>query len=453
MRGFHSIKGAARAANAKMIESLCHQSETSLSPYRAGDTAVPLELIDQLATTLNEMRSAGESLRKHGVEKTEKQTSSGGESSTVRIDGARLDRLLTRSSELHVRCGRLEELSGALEELRALVAGDGNRERVREELTTVRRTFDRERRELLAASVELDRDVRNIRQLPFLAACRGLERAAMDAARTYGRQVDLNIVEDAEIDRSVVEAIRSPLLHLVRNAVAHGIEDPDERTRRGKSVRGTVRVSAEVSGRQVLVTVADDGRGIEIARIQARADALNLPRPETVEEASALLLSPGFSTAKQVDEIAGRGVGLDVVHREITAMHGQVLLDSTPGSGMSITLRLPLTLRVLRMLNFSAGSERYAIPTNSVQRLLRLRHEDMFTVDGSVFTSVDDEEIEVEELTRAVGGASPVQASERFALVLTAAGTSRAFLVDDVEDENEAIVRELGPWLEHAPLV
>ena len=209
---------------------------------------------------------------------------------------------------------------------------------------------------------------------PFVDACQGLERTVRDVARAVDKEVEL-IIEggDLELDRSVLEGLKDPLNHLVRNAVDHGLETSLERQEAGKPAQGRITVSAALRGTQVEVIVADDGKGLDWEAIRLQARKQGLAEPSDDRAMAELIFHPGFSTAPIITHISGRGVGLDVVKSRAEALHGSIDVRSEPGRGTRFTLAVPLTLTTLRMLLVSAGSQIFALASTNVQKLLARR--------------------------------------------------------------------------------
>ncbi len=225
---------------------------------------------------------------------------------------------------------------------------------------------------------QLDDDVFHARMLPFSDACGGLERAVRDIATATNKEVTL-VLEgtDVEVDRSVLEGLKDPLLHLVRNAVDHGVDLPARRVAAGKPARATVRVSAEFRGGQVEVRVEDDGRGLDLHRIREIARKREMEIPDDPSEQVRLIFVPGFSTAKLITDISGRGVGLDVVRSQVESLHGSVDVSFEPGKRTSFILTVPLTLTTVRSMLVSVAGQIYAIPTSAVQWLVRFGADDV----------------------------------------------------------------------------
>jgi len=324
----------------------------------------------------------------------------------------------------------LERTERALE---ALVAG----------LAADRRTLDR-------AVAPLDEEVRRMRMLPFAEACEGLERAARDLAKDAGKEVDVVILgADIELDRSILEAVRDPVLHLLRNAVDHGIETPEVRRAAGKPPRGRVVVEAALQADRVRIIVADDGRGLQVEAIRQVAARRKLPEPADDKEAARLIFMPGFSTTRLITQVSGRGVGLDVVKSRIEALHGTVSCRLSDGPGLAVVLDVPLTLTTVRAVLLSAGGQTYALPQTSVEGLLRVGVEELRSVEGRAVLPLGGTPVPVVSLAQVLGVARPpAPAGTKVPALLLAAGDRRAaFTVDDLVAEQEVVVTNLGARL------
>ena len=277
----------------------------------------------------------------------------------VRVDS--LDRALDLVGEIAIARGRLGQL-----------LADGA---PRETLAEAHEDADR-------LHQELQESVMCLRMVPLGPVFRPSLRTVRDLAFANGKLCRVVVEgEDVEVDTSVVEHLRDPLTHLVRNAVDHGIELPDTRRRAGKDPCGTVTLTARHEGGSIVVRMSDDGAGLDRARIAARARALDLASdPERLSDAELfrLILEPGFSTAETVTDLSGRGVGLDVVRRGVEALRGSLAIESRPGQGTAFTLRLPLTLALVEGFAFAAGGETFIVPLEAVvecMELPRVRHE------------------------------------------------------------------------------
>jgi two-component system chemotaxis sensor kinase CheA len=224
--------------------------------------------------------------------------------------------------------------------------------------------------------------------VPVEQLFRRFPRLVRDVARRCDREVELIMSgADTDLDKGLLDSIAEPLTHLVRNAVSHGIEDPAERLAKGKPAKGTLRIEACHQGNQVMVEIIDDGRGIDVKKVQARAQELGLIPPDqsrnlTDAEILEFVFRPGFSTADEVTEISGRGVGLDVVRSVLQRLKGSVELETRAGYGTTFRLKMPLTLAIIKALLFRVDQRLYAIPLNTVAEIARARESELHQVDG-----------------------------------------------------------------------
>jgi two-component system chemotaxis sensor kinase CheA len=271
-------------------------------------------------------------------------------------------------------------------------------------------------------------------------------RLVRDAARVLDKQVEF-VMEgrDIELDRSMLDELGEPLVHLLRNAVDHGIEQPADRVGAGKLPAGRLTLSAARDRSSVLVSVRDDGRGIDRGRVLARARAIGAVDRATTEltddELFRLVSLPGFSTAQTVTDISGRGVGVDAVHSRVRAIGGAIELSSRPGEGTCVTLRLPLTLAIVRALVAGVAGERYAIPLTHVRETAAVDGDMLATVRGREVLLLRDEVFPVLRLRHAVGlPAGDASASE--AVVVEAGGRRAAVIVDECVGQQEVVVKQ-----------
>jgi two-component system chemotaxis sensor kinase CheA len=304
---------------------------------------------------------------------------------------------------------------------------------------------------------DLEQEVMAARLLPISNVYSNLPRAVRELARETDKAIELTLLgETTELDRKMIEALNDPLIHLIRNAVDHGIEMPDDRERAGKPRHGTITVTAEALGAYVNVTIRDDGRGMDPKLLREAAVRKNLFSAEaaallTDQEALELIFTPGFSTAQMITDISGRGVGMDVVRTNIVELGGQVHVDSRLGVGTSITLALPLTLVTTRVLLVELGEYTFALPASSCQASNWAYAEQVQTNEGRAMLSHEGKLASLLRLADLldVDGAQPFPSRRRTpAIVIGAAQRPLALLVDRLIDEREVVVKPLGPLLE-----
>ena len=268
---------------------------------------------------------------------------------------------------------------------------------------------------------ELQRRVLELRTAPLVRVTDNLPRTARHVAETLGKRVEVEILgAELELDRSILDRLGEPLLHLVRNAVGHGLETPEERRAVGKPETGVIRVEARRQKDSIEIDVSDDGKGLDLASVCRRAVEADLIHPDLaedlpIEEIAAFVFHPGLSTAQSITDVSGRGVGMDAVKATVESLGGGVELRSEVGVGTTTTLVVPITAAVQRVLLAGVGEERVAIPIGKVERILEVPAESIEEAAGDTFALVDDEPLPVFELAKAlriegeiVGDSGPV---------------------------------------------
>ncbi len=364
-----------------------------------------------------------------------------GEGRTVRVDVSILDNLMNLVGELVIDRNRLSQLAAHLsgvagvEELAADVA------RVSNHLTRVTGFLQDE---LLRA-----------RMLPIDRLFKKFPRMVRDLARSMGKEIEFTVRGgETELDRALIEVLGDPLIHLLRNAVDHGLETAEERRRAGKDPVGRVSLLAYQRDNTIVVEVADDGRGIDPERMRAAAVAKGLLTPDQAREladrdACALIFSPGFSTAAAVSEVSGRGVGMDIVRRNVERVGGRVDLESEVGRGTTFRLVLPLTLATIRALLVRAGEGVFALPLASVAETIRLTRRDVRQVKGQEVIIVRDQVIPLRWLSDCLGfPRGEAGSAERFYSVLVHGGGRQVGLVvDALLGEQEIVIKNLGRFI------
>jgi len=347
----------------------------------------------------------------------------GGE--TVRVPAERLDQLMDRVGELVIAQSRLKQLAAAGTEplLRA----------VSEEI------------ERLAA--ELRDTMMVVRMVPVGQLFGRFRRLIHDLARDTGKAIALTLEGEAtELDKTVIERLADPLVHLIRNAADHGLETPEQRAAAGKPAAGTIALAARQSGAEVIITITDDGRGIDRARVRAKAEENGLITPDAVlndQELLQLIFQPGFSTAQQVTSLSGRGVGMDVVKRTIEGLRGAIEVTSHIGEGSQIALRIPLTLAIIDGLLVRVGAARYVIPLAAVEECVELSLEqDLRSTGRSVITLRDRlvPFIRLRDLFATGTAPDPHQK-----VVIVATGQDRVGLVvDQILGDHQTVIKSLS---------
>ncbi|MBI5969913.1 MAG: chemotaxis protein CheA [Deltaproteobacteria bacterium] len=361
---------------------------------------------------------------------------------SIRVDIERLDSVLNLAGELVLSRNRMMRLGGKL--------GEWNAEA---ELTA---QFDEAIAQLDLVTTDLQLAVMKMRMQPIAKVFNKFPRMVRDLARQNNKEVDLILRgEETELDKTVIEEIGDPLVHLIRNAVDHGIETPDERAAKGKPRAGVISLSAYQEGRHIIVSVSDDGKGIDPEYVKTSAVEKGIVSKEEAEkmshkEALNLIFIPGFTTAKQVSSISGRGVGMDVVKTNITRINGTIVVDSEVGKGMKIVFRLPLTLAIIQALTVEAGGGVYGIPLSTVVENLRLAEDDIKSIEGREVVYIRGNVYPVVRLSNLVSGRSlkTSQAAEWKYVVVTGIGEKNVgILVDKLHGQEEIVLKSMGEYL------
>jgi two-component system chemotaxis sensor kinase CheA len=309
-------------------------------------------------------------------------------------------------------------------------------------------------RNCLSQLTKVTRDLQDVgmrmRMVPVANLFQKMARMSRDLGHKSGKQLRLVLSGEAtEMDRSMVEQIADPLLHMIRNAVDHGLEPPEERRRAGKPEEGTIRLSAYHEGGGIVIELADNGRGLDRDAILAKARGQGLlGANDTLSESDIdmLIFAPGFSTAKQVTEVSGRGVGMDVVKRNLEAMHGRVTISTTPGQGTTFKIVLPLTLAIIDGMMVACGQDRYIIPTLSVVESIRPSQGMLLTFAGQVeMINLRGQILPLVYLARLFNisdaKSDPTQA---IVVIIEGAGRRLGLIVDDVVTQQQVVIKSLG---------
>ena len=295
---------------------------------------------------------------------------------------------------------------------------------------------------------DLQRSVMKIRMVPVEQLFRRFPRMVRDVSRQCGHEVELALSgQDTDLDKGILDAIAEPLTHLVRNAISHGIESPEERRKAGKPAQGTVRLNAYHHGNQVIVEVSDDGRGIDVQKIRAKAIELGLTTPEeasrlTEAETLDFIFRPGFSTAEQVTEVSGRGVGMDVVQSVLHRLKAAISLETRPGQGTTFRLKLPLTLAIIKALLFWVEQRLYAIPLNAVLEIARTFEAEVHQVDNYEVLQLRNQVLPLLRLGRPAA-VEVDRKAKLFVLVITVGERKYGLIVDALEGEEELVIKAL----------
>lgn len=351
------------------------------------------------------------------------------ESSTLRVNVSKVDQLINLVGELVITQAMLAQKSRELDHTanQPLLAGLAD--------------LDRNTRDLQEA-------VMSIRMIPMSVVFNRFPRMLRDLAGKLGKKVDLITHGEAtELDKGLIEKITDPLTHLIRNSCDHGIEMPEERMAKGKTEHGTITLSASHQGGSILIEVRDDGKGLSREKLLKKAREKGMDAPDTLSDPEVwnLILAPGFSTAEVVTDVSGRGVGMDVVKKNISSLGGTVEIDSAEGYGMSVKVRLPLTLAIMDGMSVRVSDETYILPLSSVIESFQIKPSDINTVaQGAQVVKVREEYMPVIELERVFqvprfefNATSPIM------VVVEAEGARVALMVDELLGQQQVVIKNL----------
>ncbi|KML24115.1 chemotaxis protein CheA [Leclercia adecarboxylata] len=353
----------------------------------------------------------------------------GGESSSIRVAVEKVDQIINQVGELIITQAMLSQISHSLDPA------------VHDTLINSIGQMERNAR-------DLQESVMSIRMMPMEYVFSRFPRLVHDLASKLNKEVELTLIGgSAELDKSLIERIIDPLTHLVRNSLDHGIEPVEVRRANGKPEKGNLLLSAEHHGGNIIIEVTDDGAGLNREKILARAASQGMAIGENIsdEEVWMLIFAAGFSTAEKVTDVSGRGVGMDVVRRNIQAMGGHVEIHSETNKGSTIRIILPLTLAILDGMSVRVGDEIYVLPLNSVMESLKPQESELYRMaGGELMLQVRDEYlplVEMQQIFDIKGEA--IQASEGICVILQTAGTRYALLVDQLIGQHQVVVKNL----------
>jgi two-component system, chemotaxis family, sensor kinase CheA len=370
--------------------------------------------------------------------------------STLRVDAARIDAVMNLVGELIIGKSMLHR---SLTEFDQRHARDPVRAKLSDALAFQSRVLD-----------ELHKCVLKIRMVPVEQLFRRFPRMVRDVAKQCGKDVALEVSgQNTDLDKGILDALAEPLMHLVRNAVDHGVEDAEERIAAKKPARGTVYLKAYHQGTQVVVEVRDDGRGIDLSQIRKQAVEKGIVKVDAIQrlsdsEAMNLIFEPGFSTAAEVTEVSGRGVGMDVVRTSLDKLKGTVHVSSVQGRGTTIQLRMPLTLASIQTLLFRVAGRLFAVPLSSVVEITRITDADIHRVDQREVLRLREQILTLVRLNslsqiHAVTAPDGKKKKSKFVIVIGAAEKRFGLIVDSMVGEEELVIKALPSEIISSDLV
>ncbi len=504
MRTAHTLKGSAVIAGFKRIVELAHKFEDALIEIKEGrleargehfellfgvlDSIGPL-LEDKVfwpekgvahPHVMNLEKKINTAFELEG-EKTVSETSGKGpvppefiledSAETIRVDVDKLDNLVNLAGELVIskisfgqRIQKLSELVSELEEFNKRLInfeqnlGEGiikKGEDIRDKLEQLEKDFSSVDARFGAMSSDLQEGIMKTRMLPVATLFNIFPRSVRDLSKREGKSVELVIGGDqTELDRGVLQRIEDPLMHIIRNAITHGIETPDLRERLGKSKEGKITLSAYQRGGLVVIEVADDGKGINVEEVKAKAVEQKLITPTEAEQLSPeqtlqFLFNPGFTTKNETTQASGRGVGLDVVRTSVARLKGQLEVASAPDKGTRFTIKLPFTLAISLALMVKSSGQVFAIPFSSLEEIIRITEEEIGSIETKQVIQVRDKIIPLARLGELLKlrKRDLIERKYQWVVIVRAVERQMALIVDDFLGKQEIVVKNLGDHL------
>jgi len=460
-RFVHTVKGNCGFFEFPRLEALSHAAEDALADVRAGrrqaDSALVsavLAVIDRIAEivdTIGEGREQPDSDDAPLIAALEGAGEEGSAAPTTPTSSAAQRRQSVTPRTIRLPVDLLDRVMSGVSDM-AVARNDLARKLGQQEGTGLEGPFNR----LSAILADLREAITRIRMQRIETLFSGFPRMVRDLSHELGKQVMVEIESgDVDIDREMIEVVRDPLVHLIRNAVDHGIETPAERLAAGKREIGMLQISARQTGSEIRIGIVDDGKGIDGDRLVEKAIASGILSAEeakllSMRERNALICQPGLSTAKEVTAVSGRGVGMDVVRANIEKIGGSLMIDSTPGSGTRMMLNVPLTLSIVPSLTIGVGKQTFAIPRSYVEEIVRASGEEMDSaqIGGREYITVRGQRIAcvgLEEILE-VESTCPPEA-RLYVLIRLVGGDIFGLAVDAIHNHEELVVKPIAPVL------
>jgi len=360
--------------------------------------------------------------------------------STIRVDVNRLDELMNLVGELVLGRNRLSQLNSKLNEVY--------------ESNPLVKDLAETSSQVDLITTELQMAVMKTRMVQIAKVFNKLPRLVRDLSRELNKEIELEMFgEETELDKSIIEEINDPLVHILRNAGDHGIETAEERIKKEKNPKGRIVVKANNEGNHIAVSISDDGRGVDPEKIKTKAVEKGLITLDQAFEMSKrevlnLLFAPGFSTAEKVSNVSGRGVGMDVVKTNITRLKGIVDIESEVGAGTTITIKLPLTLAIIQGLLVQSDGETFGVPLNSVLEVVRVRKEEIYTINGYEVIRLRDTVLPLGRLGQIFSANQQAKKTEwQYIVVVGLAEERLGIMVDSLLGQREVVIKSLGDYL------
>lgn len=504
-RGMHTLKGAAGFLGFQNVVDVAHRAETILKKLREGEMEISPEITDAILKATDVLRSLisqikskeettqdispilavldsvlsqspetkkteepkveeqkkeeeqqkieevvkkVEPVKEEPVEKptqkvepeptvqVQKEKEKEKEVATLRVDVARIDKVMDLAGEIVLARNRLLNLASKLE---TKYSGDENVESLIETTAFLDRVTS-----------DLQLAVMKMRMQPLQKVFVKFPRMVRDLARTLGKDIELEIRgEDTEVDKSVIEHIGDPLVHIIRNSIDHGIEPPKERILKGKPEKGKILIDAYQKGTQIVIDIIDDGKGIDVEAVKAKAITKGLITLEEAEKMSEdaiinLIFLPGFSTKDVSTEVSGRGVGMDVVKSNVAKLNGYVEIFTEKDKGTTFRISLPLTLAIIQSMMIQVGEEVYAIPQSMIEETLRINVSQLKEVSGQKVLTIRDRVLPVFILNELLGVYGNADSSKKYILVASVGDKKFCIAVDAVLGQEEIVIKTIN---------
>lgn len=448
-------------ATVPVVHALSLAAKGQVAPKKAGAVAKTSDAHASPSASPHTEREKEkrEDVAKEGKAKKERDKRDSKEQSTIRVDLERLDVLVNLVGELVIDRSRFASIEEDLRNNHPEIKLGSN-------FSETVQLFGRHMNEIQDI-------IMKVRMVPIGNAFNKFTRLVRDLSRSLDKKIDLAISgEDAELDKTLVEQIGDPLIHLIRNSCDHGIEMPADRLAKGKDSQGTILLSAAQEGNNIVIKIEDDGKGMDPAYIRKKAVEKGLISDDTTlneRDSLALIFEPGFSTADKVTELSGRGVGMDVVKKQIMKLKGSIDLDSKPGRGTKTTIRLPLTLAIVQSLLVRSQGEVFAIPLNSVIESIRISPKEIQKVGETSVYKLRETVLPLVQLDEAMAlntkegsiadlwkrnSPKPRQRADRlFVVVVGHPDRPTGIIVDQLLNQQEMVIKPMGPLMRHIPCV
>ena len=375
---------------------------------------------------------------------------------SLRVDAAKIDALMNQVGELVVSRSGFNQLFAEMRELQLILKQ--SQKLSAGEMQLIKEITNRINEATLSlgrVTTELQENVMKVRMLPIAQLFSRYPRLVHDLVRNMQKKVELEIYgEETELDKMVIEQLADPLIHIIRNAVDHGIEDQATRRQKGKAESGTLRLEAYHEGNYVVIEISDDGQGIDVALIKRQALKKGFATAEELEELNeqqimALIMRPGFSTADEVTHTSGRGVGMDVVKDSIEKLNGTIDINSTLGSGVLFKIKIPLTLAIIPALLVRLNDEIFTIPLSTVEETIRVSKKEISTIEGVEVFSLRDNTIPLIRLSRIFNmGTAGGEPQELFVVIVNTGAKEVGFVVDELVARQEVVIKPLEDYLQ-----